>query len=365
MTGITTYQDLYTHRKHSTLPPECQEITYKIGKTLKMGTLQKWQTDAFRESIRHISPSSISKASDEIRDIANLYRGYSSPTAHTIVVNRFKSLWKKRKEIKTTPQVVPETGWVFIFHGDGFLRQSGLNSLIEAPQSPFEFTAIVYRLNDWVENVRVEAAEYAKLKFPETNSDIIAESAFFLLEQAEYLVRWSEKDKAILEKELFRPDVLELLKDKFLELRPGRLGFILAHLLKRSEFDCYLEELANNAVLPQVRAVAFDTLINSRAKWSIGYKKKWIDKVYNISRKERVFETRKISHSLNNQKLLLRAATDKSSVVRKVAATALIELFNDGNNDMQKLAIELSKDKSAPVRMRAKFFLERNETMQV
>ena len=357
MNKKNTYPSLHSHRKYSVLTIECQNVIFAIGKSLETNSLQRLQTNAFRESVKHICPSSMPRAADEIRDIAKFY-GYSAPKQHSYIANRFKSLWDKRKKTTSTPKVVPESGWIFIFHGDGFIREASLSSIIDCPQSPFEFTAIVYRLNDWVKNVRDEAIKYANLKFSQTSSEHIAESAFFLIEQTEYLVRMDKAGRQVLEKELFRTDVLEILKNKFIETRPGRIGFILSQLLKRPDFDNYLEEIALNATLPHVRAIAFDALINKRAKWSIGYEKQWVDKVYNISRRVRTYKTRKITNSIDVDALLEKAALDRSSIVRKVAARSLFSISSQGNEDFLKIVGILTKDKTPSVRLSAEYYLQ-------
>lgn len=352
------YSNLYGHRKYSVLPLKCQKNIYKIGKSLKSGLLTKKQTDEFRNHISVIPPSSLPRAAEEIKDIANLYRTFETNKYETRVVSRFRSFWKNRVSLKPKPQLIPENGWIFIFHGDGHLRQKALQTLISKPVSPFEFVAIVYRLNDWVENIRREASEYAKLRFPETSSDIIAESAFFLLEQAEYLTRWDEESKGILDEALYRPDVLNSLKDKFLKIRSGRIAYIFSQLLKMPDFDCHLLDIALKSKLPQVRAVAFDALINKRARWPSGYKKQWINKIYNLQRRQRLYETRDIEHSFDIDELLMLSANDRSAVVRKIAATSIINLTENKSIQMYEIAKILSSDKSAKVRTRAEFFLK-------
>lgn len=357
MSFKNTYSSLYSHRKYSVLTPKCQKNIFTIGRTLKSGALTKNQIEEFRDNISLIPPSSMPRAAEEIKDIANLYRTFKTNEHEVFVVSRFKRFWQNRGSLKPKPQLVPENGWIFIFHGDGYLRQKALQALISKPASPFEFVAIVYRLNDWVENIRSEAFEYAKLRFPETSSNIIAESAFFLLEQAEYLTRWDEESKGILDATLYRPDVLNSLKDKFLKIRPGRIAYILSQLLKKPEFDCHLQDIALKSELPQVRAVALDALINKRATWSIGHKKQWVNKIYNIRRWQRVYETRDIEHSLDIDELLSLSANDTSAAVRKVVATSIINMTENKTSHMHKIAKLLSSDKSTKVRTRADFFL--------
>ena len=360
MAKSVTYPDLYTHKKVSILPLECQNIAFEIGRSLNSNSLDKSLAGTFRKNFGSLAPNCVPRAAEEIRTIAKLYRSYPFHEQNKSIVSRLKNLWKKPTDHKTV-KINPDAGWIFIFHGDGFLRQSGLSSINSAPQSPFEFTAIVYRLNDWVENVRIDAYTYALLRFPETNSDIVAESVFFLLEQSEYLTRWNDQSKKLLEQELFRSDVLKNLREKFLEIRPGRLAYILSRLLRRPEFDRYLEELALNAKLPQVRAVAFDALLNERVIWTTGYKKIWIDKVYGISTRERIFETRKLSHPHDIQVLHSHAATDNSAAVRKIAANSLIAMASESipTTQMRKLAISLSLDKSKSVRKSVEFYLNK------
>lgn len=72
----------------------------------------------------------------------------------------------------------PALGYFFIFHGDGHLREAALKCLIEPPDSPFEFAAVTYRLNDWVEQVRDVAYDCASKLFPNVSAEVVAESSF-------------------------------------------------------------------------------------------------------------------------------------------------------------------------------------------
>jgi hypothetical protein len=52
--------------------------------------------------------------------------------------------------------------WLFLFHPSGYIREAALDALNSPPTSPFFFSALAWRLNDWVQPVRQAAERCAK-----------------------------------------------------------------------------------------------------------------------------------------------------------------------------------------------------------
>jgi hypothetical protein len=114
--------------------------------------------------------------------------------------------------------------------------------------------------------------------------------------------------------------------------------------------------LARHARQPSVRALAYRCLISGQADWIVSVEWMWIDKVYFLRRRVPKLGTRLIGRAEPVVDIVREAARDKSAVVRKVAADALIAdqcLLPDRENFVAQMA----NDKSAAVRSRADFLL--------
>lgn len=361
MTAKPDYQDLYTHRKRSVLPPDAQTAVFELGQAIENRTSLSKQISKFRDALKTVPASSVPRASREIREIAKIYESYHQPVQTSGFFSKLLIAIKLKPTLLDKLNSNPDLGWLLIFHGNGYVRQAALEKLNDAPNSEFEFSAIVYRLNDWVENIRTAAAQYATSFFPKTCSVIVGQSSFFLLAQAQVLSRWNRDGQTLLENAIYRPDVLEHLKDQFLSAPSGRVGHTLQQILRRPDFDTQLGELAHDAILPSVRAVAMDTLLNNRARWFVGHKARWVDKVFGISRRVAEFETRPVNVRSDFNSLIRAAASDNSAQVRKIAADAINANSKNSSTTMDEVAGTLEQDKNLSVRSRIDFYLRANK----
>jgi len=252
---------------------------------------------------------------------------------------------------------IPALSHLYIFHGDGWLREAALKCLNEPPDNPFAFAALRYRLNDWVEQVRDAAHDCASRLFPHTSAGVVAEASFFLFTQIHHFGRWGERERHVLESALYRHDVMQVLADLLMQRPAGRVGIVLRQALRRPGLDGALPRLAREADLPQVRATALETLIMRRARWPAGYRYEWIDKRFGFRRRVPRFEQRPIDHQIDIEELLAQGAHDRAVVVRKVVAQGLIDLRRDLSPAMNDVGRSLSEDKASSVRLRAEFYL--------
>ncbi|MFT5684336.1 MAG: hypothetical protein ACI8RZ_005277 [Myxococcota bacterium] len=345
---VKQFRSLYTHATFSALPEDAQQSVHALKVALSHGEMDG-EPEAYRGAMASVSAAAVPHASYQIREIARLHPVRFPENLHSTDQARIGSLLRQH----------PALGWLIVFHGDGYLRQAALEHLPAAPMSPFEFCSIVYRLNDWVDNVRRSAEQYAAAQFPVTPAAVVAQSAFFLLSQANVLGRWTPCGRSLLEQAIYRPDVLLHLKDEMLRVRSGRVSHILRLLLRRPDFDRHLPTLALEAALPPVRAVAMEMLLMSRARWFIGYREEWIDKVYGISRRVPVIGSRATSVPADVAVYLNAAVRDRSALVRKVAAEALATGWQDGTEAMDEAANILKQDRNPAVQSRAVFYLQK------
>jgi hypothetical protein len=103
-----------------------------------------------------------------------------------------------------------------------------------------------------------------------------------------------------------------------------------------------------------VRAVALRALIDGRATWSDGYHREWIDKSLGLARRVATIAGRDLARPASIEALISRAAADRSAVVRKIAADALIQHRRAGLR-LPDVEQRLATDRNAAIRDRIAF----------
>lgn len=249
----------------------------------------------------------------------------------------------------------PGLARVFIFHGDGYLREAALNRLREGAPSPFLLAAIAYRMNDWVPQVRAAAEACAGRVFPLTAAEIVAVAGPLLLGWKEYWSRWP-RDTGVLETALQRPDVVEAMTVRFRTATTGPLAAQLRSMLRWPGLDRHLPELARHAVQPSVRAAALGFMIEGRVSWPIGSELQWIDKPYGIAKSVVTLPSRAIVPPATRAEWIAHGVADRSAAVRRIAVIAMIKCRGELPG-VYDLARRLIADKSKPVRERAAYLL--------
>src|SRR3954447_19748412 len=117
-----------------------------------------------------LSAHLVVRASREIAREAHL--GWGQPQMRplrVVVVGPARLVWMRLKKALEWPsRGVPcgqellksnnDFAWLFLFHPSGHLREAALDCINSPPTSPFFFSSLAWRLNDWVQPVR-QAAE--------------------------------------------------------------------------------------------------------------------------------------------------------------------------------------------------------------
>jgi hypothetical protein len=245
--------------------------------------------------------------------------------------------------------------WLFLFLPSGHVRQAALDCVNSPPTAPFFFSALAWRLNDWVQPVRQAAERCAKRVLHRTASDVAANAALYLLDRHLVWGRWSNESKA-LDRTFEREDVMADLALQIAQRPTGPLANCLRHALRYPAMDKHLPRLASAAIQPSVRAVAYRCLISGNATWTVGFEWAWIDKVYGLRRRVPKLETREIQRTGSVAHIIKEAISDKSNIVRIVAADALISTRSQ-LPDADELIARLANDKSPAVRERANYML--------
>jgi len=351
------YEDVTTHRRRSVLPEALQLSIARIGEELRAGRVRQPELTAVLSGLSGLPAEAYLRAGREIADIGALYH------RHTPERSLLASVLRSFRPIRTEDELLTETpdlAYLYLFHGNGYLRERALARIDGPLQSAFYFNCIAYRLNDWVEPVRRAAQACAARVFPKTPPEIIAEAAFVLLERMRHWQRW-DKDSSILEETFARADVARCLAVRVMAATDGSPGRVLQQALRHESMDQHLPDLSRKAVQPAVRALALKTLIAGRALWPQGFKSEWIDKSMGLSRRVVAYGERPLSRTVPVDALIAQGAADKAVTVRRVAADGLVQ-YRRSLGHLDDLVRRFARDRSESVRERALFILrERGE----
>ena len=249
----------------------------------------------------------------------------------------------------------PGLEWICIFHGDGRLREQGLDRIKLPPRNAFLFAALAVRLNDWAWQVRAAAERCARRVFPATAPGIVADTAMFLLRRKRHWQRWTGEILA-LNDALLRPDVAGPLADRIASRRSGPGANVLAEALRGAAMETYLPEIARTAAQPGVQAAAFRCMIERRATWFESYGREWVDKSLGISRRVPVLGGRPLNVATLREETIAQAAADPAAAVRKVAADALIK-YRRELRGLKTIAESMLSDPNPGVRERLAFLM--------
>lgn len=249
----------------------------------------------------------------------------------------------------------PRYAWLFLFHSNGRIRETALDVLADPPATPFAFAAIAFRLNDWAEPVRAAAVRCAERLFPLASPELTARTAIDLVDKAFKWQRWGQERQA-LDAVFANPEVAARVAPLFMTRASGPLATRLRQLLRYPGFDGDLAGLARGAVQPSVRATALKCLIDRKASWPVGLGWKWIDKAYGVRQRIVLTDSRDLAVDQDPEALIRQGLADRSAVVRRVAADALIER-RASIRDVDQLVARMTTDRSPSIRERADYMI--------
>lgn len=341
------YEDVSSYRKHSVLPPELQRSLVRLRDGIRASRIDQHELTAVISGLSRLPADTYLQAARDIVDIGELYRRHEPKWFFLRIIHSQSDYALLSK--------TPDLEYLYLFHGNGYLRERALAKIDGPLKSAFYFNSIAYRLNDWVEPVRQAAFACATRVFPQTSAAVIAEAAFVLLERTSHWQRGA-KEALILEETFSRPDVVVQLAALIKMATTGSPSRVLTNVLRRDQMDAYLLDLARAALQPSVRAVALRCLIQGYAVWPDGFRREWIDKSMGRSRQVTVYQQRELSYKESVASLIAQGAVDKAAMVRRVAADGLVQHRKTLSN-LDELVSIFAQDKTASVRERAEFII--------
>lgn len=250
------------------------------------------------------------------------------------------------------------TSWLDLCSHDGRKREAALRVTSGGAPSAFLLALALRRLNDWVPQVRRAARETLPELASNSEPDAVANVLWSLLAHWSTWGRMEPEDRAAVVAIASSEPVSIALRTKIMDTTAGPAALVLSQCARSNSFDLWIQDFAQGAVQPAVRALASRWSFLGRATWVVGHKWKWTDVAYCKGKLEPILESRAIPTNQSFMVTLSAAMADKSPMVRRVAAEFLIrELSSLGDNALP-LAQLIASDKSPSVAERGIFALK-------
>lgn len=321
--------------------------------------------EAFEKYVR-IRDEGISllKSETDVRNFSSLESRIRSKFALTFYrrYSHKTGLLQVAAEERIAMQQVSGLASVFMFHGDGRIREEAIHNLHEPMLAPANVYALYWRLNDWAPEVRQASLAAVNRVMPPTEASIIVPALWAILPYAYTWGRWSEEGAKEIDKILTRPDVATVFLDEIKSTRRSHLGLIFRQLSKTPWIDLHVESVFRDAPLPHIRAIALDMLLTCSARWPTGQKRRvWTNRSVGEFRTEPVFAKREITIEVDAIELIAAGAMDRSAMVRRRAVDGLIALRHNPDiiAAMPQIVTHLREDPNIGVRTRIEFLLRK------
>ncbi|WP_166507202.1 hypothetical protein [Frigidibacter mobilis] len=214
---------------------------------------------------------------------------------------------------------------MYLFHGDGFIREAALNALAAPIRLPVVAYELMRRMNDWAPEVRAAAWSAIARCFRQTDPSVLAPAAWIVLLDARSWGRWQEGYFRLLDELFEHPGLFSALIMRLLNESRNGSGTVFRALCQSTEMDRCLVDLAARARQPHLRAGALNCISSGKVVWPLGKSRKvWVDKSLGEYKVVADYGSRPLSVHLDLESILEQALRDRSAAVRKEALDALI-----------------------------------------
>ncbi|WP_416396471.1 hypothetical protein [Allohahella sp. A8] len=251
--------------------------------------------------------------------------------------------------------------WLDLISWDGYKREKALRALSGAAPNAFFFSLAVRRLNDWVPQVRKAARE----KLPEiarsTDPECVVEALCVALSRWNSWGRIEKAEREVLLQIICEKEIARCLRSKLIFSASGPMPSLFSQLGRTPILDEAIEEIANSAIQPSVRAKAYRCLFERRIAWIEGRRWEWTDIRYGERKLVPVVSERQLEVETPLLELLKRSSEDGSSIVRRISAEILIRELDSLGAMARVLAEQFALDESPPVSERGDFALKKLE----
>lgn len=321
------------------------EVLGAIRKLLQAGASSDSATDAMASVVAETSLLSLSNLDDWERKLrAELWLTEQSPTSPSW------KFWRRSEPLSISP-------WLNLCSADGFRRERALRSVVSGAPNSFFLTLALKRLNDWVPEVRAAAREHVPQIVERSTPAHVVDALWYTFAHWNSWGRTGEADREVIAQLTANGGVALELKSRILAASAGPASHILVQAARNSTLDPSLVELAVGAVQPSVRARAYRSIFEGRVVWTVGKRWVWTQVQWCKGRFEPLLAERTLPKSLRSSELLRKAASDRSPVVRRVAAEFVPNDPELNLTDALVLASRLASDSNESVAERGRYAL--------
>lgn len=259
----------------------------------------------------------------------------------------------------------PDLAQVFLFHGDGLVREAALRALAGPIQLPVVAYGLIERLNDWSPEVRSTAMQAFARCFRPTSPTTLLPAIWIVLRNGARWRRWQDGYDRLVDAVLSHDALTSCLVDKLVAQIGGGAGLVYSALARNARSDPFVVRLATEAIQPSLRASAMESLWRGQAFWPLGTSRKvWIDKSLGLYKLETDFGSRPLSIKFDLLPVLSMAVMDRSALVRRKALDGLIAHRSEARfwALIAECLSSLSKDDRPSIRSRLEFLGGTTET---
>ncbi|MGC4062760.1 MAG: hypothetical protein QM749_18715 [Aquabacterium sp.] len=249
--------------------------------------------------------------------------------------------------------------WVDLCSSDGYVRERTLRTLSGPTPNSFFFSLAARRINDWVPEVRQAAREKLPSLARQSNPEHVVDALCAMLPTWFSWGRMQDEDQQIIADLMCIADVVDALKRRLIATTAGPMSVVLSQAARTDALDNDLVQIAEEAIQPSVRATAHRALLDGRIVWVQSKQWRWTDVRYCKGHFHNVMGERKLRVALPFLEAMERAASDRSCIVRAVAAEALVKAAADLGSAALPIAQRLASDVSPRVADRGAFVLKR------
>ena len=247
--------------------------------------------------------------------------------------------------------------WLNLSHPDGRIREQTLHTLPARIPSTLYAILVLLRLNDWAAPVRAAARHRLADFAAATNPQHLAAALGSILR---YWTSWgrmspaSKQDALVV---LLSDAVAAQLATALAQSPAGPMTTLLAQLGQVATIDRHLPHIAVQAIQPALRAKAYQSLLSGKTTWVAGKEQEWIERRHNLYRWRTHLDSRPLTITVEHDPTLQQAAADRSPIVRRVAADAIIAALPHLGPSEQHLAARLAVDPNPSVAERGAYIL--------
>lgn len=260
---------------------------------------------------------------------------------------------------KIDDDVTADLAWLYLSHWDGYSREKAIRRLNTVARNSVLLAILIRRLNDWVPQVQAAARLVLPSVVAASNPDDVVDALFAILPHWSSWQRIEPESRQVVLNLMQQPALIERYKIKLIAAESGGISHVLAQLGRASNLDQHLADIASDAAQPAIRCKAYQSMLNGEMSWLESRQWQWTDLRYCKGRLQPVSASRLLSLQYPFLQTLNIAATDRSVMVRRLAAQSLINHLERVGQDALALAERFSRDAAPSVAERGEFILKK------